>query len=347
VRRGSMERCGAVMAAVWAAVVVVAAQGSGTVHRVTVQGTELAWVEQGSGTPVVFVHGSGADLRTWGYQMGPVAQASFRAVAYSRRFHHPNAPPAEGEAYTAALQGADLAAFIESLHAGAVHIVASSYGGVVALLAARDRPALIRTLALTEPAMLSLVPPGSQAAADVAALQTARSLISRGEPDNALRAFVDAVFGAGAYGLIPTSTREMLTDNLPELRREAAAPPWDPPFTCDDARAVKAPVLLVTGGSSRSFFKAIDERLAECLPRVEPVTVPGASHAVHAQQTARFNELLVAFLTRHREEPSKGSAIVTARRSGFSIAAAAVSRCRTARCQRWPSRPSRPPAAGR
>jgi hypothetical protein len=147
--------------------------------------------------------------------------------------------------------------------------------------------------------------------------------------------------------LMPTSTREMLTDNLPELRREAEAPPGDPPFTCDDARAVKVPVLLLTGGSSRSFFKAINARLAECLPSVEPVTVPGASHAVHAQQPARFNELLVAFLTRHREEPSKGSATVTGCRNGFSIGAAAVSRCRTARCQRWPSPPSRLPAAGR
>jgi pimeloyl-ACP methyl ester carboxylesterase len=262
-------------------------------------------VEQGSGTPVVFVHGSGADLRTWGYQLAPVAQASFRAVAYSRRFHHPNAPPAAGTPYTSALHAADLAAFIESLHAGPVHIVASSYGGVVALLAARDRPALIRTLVLTEPAMLSLLPPDSRAAEDAAALQSARGLIARGDRDAALRAFVDAVFGAGAYQLLPMSTREMLTDNLPELRREAEAPPGDPHFTCDDARAVTAPVLLLTGGSSPSFFKAIDERLAECLPSVEAVTVPGASHAVHAQQTARFNELLVGFLTRHREEPSK------------------------------------------
>ena len=116
---------------------------------------------------------------------------------------------------------------------------------------------------------------------------------------------MDAVFGAGAYQFMPTSTRQMLTDNLPELRREAEAPAGDPPFTCDDAKAVKAPVLLLTGGSSRSFFKAIDERLAECLPFVEAVTVPGASHAVHAQQTARFNELLVGFLSRHREELSK------------------------------------------
>ncbi len=302
---GTMKRCAWVIAAVAAGVAAVAA-GPGNLKRVTVEGTELAWVEQGSGTPVVFVHGSGADLRTWGYQMAPVAGASFRAVAYSRRFHHPNAPPAEGEAYTSALHAADLASFIESLHAGAVHIVASSYGGVVALLAARDRPALIRTLVLTEPAMLSLLPPGSLAADEAAAaLQNARSLLARGDRDTALRAFVDAVFGAGAYQLMPTSTREMITDNLAELRREAQAPPGDPPFTCDDARAVRAPVLLLTGGSSRSFFKAIDDRLAECLPSVEAVTVPGASHAVHAQQTARFNELLTGFLTRHREEPSK------------------------------------------
>jgi non-heme chloroperoxidase len=303
--RGTMKRCGWVVAAIGAAAVALSAQDAGTIRRVTVQGTELAWVEQGSGTPVVFVHGSGADLRTWGYQMGPVAQASFRAVAYSRRFHHPNAPPAEADAYSASLHAADLAAFIESLQAGAVHIVASSYGGVVALLAARDRPALIRTLVLTEPAMLSLLPPDSSAAEETAALQKARSLIAQGNRDSALRAFVDAVFGAGAYQLMPTSTREMLTDNLPELRREAEAPAGDPPFTCDDAKAVKAPVLLLTGGSSRSFFKAIDERLAECLPFVEAVTVPGASHAVHAQQTARFNELLVGFLSRHREELSK------------------------------------------
>ena len=56
-----------------------------------------------------------------------------------------------------------------------------------------------------------------------------------GEADAALHAFVDAIFGPGAYQLMPASTREMLNDNLPELRREAAAPPGDPPFSCDDA----------------------------------------------------------------------------------------------------------------
>jgi pimeloyl-ACP methyl ester carboxylesterase len=278
----------------------VAVHTNGPLRTATVNGTELAWNEQGSGTPVVFVHGAGADLRTWGYQLAPVAAASFRAIAYSRRFHHPNATPAPGASYTAALHADDLAAFIGSLGGGAAHVVASSYGGAVALLLARDRPALVRGLVLTEPAVFSLLPPGSPEATQVARFDYLREVMTRGDGEAALRLFVDLAIGPGAYQLAPQSTRQMLADNLPSLRLQAASPVNDPPFSCDDAGRVKAPVLLVSGGSSPSYFKAITARLAECLPSVVPVTVTGAAHAVHAQQTARFNELIVSFLQEHR-----------------------------------------------
>jgi pimeloyl-ACP methyl ester carboxylesterase len=168
------------------------------------------------------------------------------------------------------------------------------------LLVARDRPQLVRSLFLTEPALLALIPSGTPEAAQVAQLDTARKLLAGGDATGALQAFVDVIIAPGAWQLMPASTRQMLTDNLPELRREAAMPPGDPPFGCEDARHIEAPALLVTGGSSPAFFKAIDERLAGCLPSVDAVTVPGAAHAVHAQQPARFNEMLVAFLTKHR-----------------------------------------------
>ena len=291
----------ALAAAVLAGAVAVApvAQAD-AVRRTAVNGTTLAWVEEGSGPPVVFVHGSGADLRTWGYQLSPVARASFRAIAYSRRYHHPNDPPVEDEPYTAAQHAGDLEAFLESLGAGPAHLVASSSGGAIALLVARDRPHIVRSLFLTEPALLGLVPPGTPEAAQVAQLDTARRLLASGDTGGALHAFVDVIIAPGAWQLMPASTRQMMTDNLPELRREAAMPPGDPPFECEDARHIEVPVLLVTGGSSPAFFKTIDERLAGCLPSVDTVTVPGAAHAVHAQQPARFNELLVAFLMKHR-----------------------------------------------
>jgi non-heme chloroperoxidase len=289
-----------VMAAIAAAAALPHVARADAVRRAALNGTTLAWVEEGSGPSVVFVHGSGADLRTWGYQLPPVARASFRAVAYSRRYHHPNDLPARDEPYTAAEHAGDLAAFIASLGAGPAHLVASSSGGAIALLVARDRPQLVRSLFLTEPALLALIPSGTPEAAQVAQLDTARKLLAGGDATGALQAFVDVIIAPGAWQLMPASTRQMLTDNLPELRREAAMPPGDPAFGCEDARHIEAPVLLVTGGASPAFFKAIDERLAGCLPSVDAVTVPGAAHAVHAQQPARFNEMLVAFLTKHR-----------------------------------------------
>ena len=58
-----------------------------------VNGARLAYVERGQAARrSILVHGSGADLRTWGYQLQYFGQTR-RTIAYSRRFHHPNAPP--------------------------------------------------------------------------------------------------------------------------------------------------------------------------------------------------------------------------------------------------------------
>ncbi len=276
----------------------IAAREAPAIKQLEANGTSLAYLEQGSGTAVVFVHGSGADLRTWGNQMGPVG-ASYRAIAYSRRFHHPNPIADGGPAYSAALHASDLEAFIDQLHAGPVHLVASSYGAAVALLVARDRPELVRSMVLTEPALLSLLPSSAPERAGLAGLQVARERLASGDTDGAIASFVDTIIGPGAALLMPASTRVMVNDNLPALRREAAAPDPDPVFRCADAARVRAPVLLLTGGSSPAFFLAIARELAACLPQVERVSVPGAAHAVHAQQPARFNELTLQFLQKH------------------------------------------------
>jgi len=266
-----------------------------------VEGASLAYVERGAGgTPLVMVHGSGADLRTWGYQLQFFATTR-RTIAYSRRYHHPNAPPAQADEYSLAQHADDLAALIAGVGAGRADVVASSYGAVVALMVARDRPSMVRRLVLVEPVVFSLLVPGSAEAREAAVLDTARRQLLDGQTEPAMRTFLSALIGPGAFDLMPESTRAMLRDNLPELVAEARVPlvTTTPRYTCEDARRVTAPTLLVDGGSSASFLRAMTRAVGACLPRVEAHTVPAASHAVHAQQAQAFNELVRDFLDRN------------------------------------------------
>lgn len=48
-----------------------------------INGTSLAYREQGAGEPVIFVHGDLSDLRTWKELLDGVGRA-YRAIAYSR-----------------------------------------------------------------------------------------------------------------------------------------------------------------------------------------------------------------------------------------------------------------------
>jgi len=269
-------------------------------RRADVNGASLAYVERGAGgTPLILVHGSGADLRTWGYQLQYFGQ-SRRTIAYSRRFHHPNTPPDAAAVYSAAQQADDLAALIREVASGRADLVASSYGAVLALLVARDHPALVRRLVLVEPVVFSMLKPDSAESQEASALEVARRQLLDGETDAAMRTFLSALIAPGAFDLMPESTRAMLRDNLPELTAEARAPlvATVPRYTCEDARRVSAPTLLVDGGASAGFLHAMTRAVGACLPRVVPRTVPGASHAVHAQQVQAFNELVRDFLDR-------------------------------------------------
>jgi pimeloyl-ACP methyl ester carboxylesterase len=269
-------------------------------RQANVNGASLAYVERGTGgTPVVLVHGSGADLRTWGYQLQFFGNTR-RTIAYSRRFHHPNAPPDANTPYLPAQHADDLAALIAAIAGGRADVVAASYGGVVALLLARDHPRAVRRLVLVEPVVFSLLPPDSEVSRDALVVDVARRQLLDGDVERAMRSFITAIIGPGFYELMPATTREMLRQNLPELTAEARAPmvTTTPRYTCADASRIAARTLLVDGGASPPFMREMTRQLAMCLPGVERRTVPGAAHAVHAQQVQGFNTLVQDFLDR-------------------------------------------------
>jgi pimeloyl-ACP methyl ester carboxylesterase len=119
-------------------------------QTVEVNGATLAYLEQGQAEPVVFVHGSASDLRTWHHQFAAIG-ATHRVIVYSRRYARPNQPIPEGADDPMLPHVDDLVNFLRQVDAVPAHLVGHSWGGFVSLLAAIRHPEVVRTLVLMEP----------------------------------------------------------------------------------------------------------------------------------------------------------------------------------------------------
>jgi pimeloyl-ACP methyl ester carboxylesterase len=107
--------------------------------EVEVNSIRLQYIDEGSGEPIVFVHGAPHDLRAWEPVREEIAKR-YRFIAYTQRYFGTELWPDEGKNYSIVTQADDLAKFIKSLNAGPVHLVGWSHGGLVSATAALSDP---------------------------------------------------------------------------------------------------------------------------------------------------------------------------------------------------------------
>ena len=276
-----------------------------TASTIRVNDVDLAYVTQGDGVPVIFVHGGLGDYRNWDAQMGPFAER-YRAVAYSRRYHWPNARPGEGVHYRAAQHAADLGALIEALGLAPAHVVGSSYGALTALILATARPELFRSLVLGEPPLLLWLArlPGGQPLFDAFmanAFGPAREAFARGEAEAGVRRFFDGALGPGVFDRFPAPARQQRLDNAAEMRVETATPSEEyfSALSPEDVARLQTPTLLLEGALSPTMFGLMTDELARVLPHAERATIPAASHGMHGQNPPAYNAAVLAFLAEH------------------------------------------------
>ncbi len=272
------------------------------VKTIAVRGTELAYLDMGQGVPVVMVHGTVCDYRWWQAQMDQFSQRH-RVVAYSLRHHHPNVSTGDRSDYVPRTHAADLAGLIQALNLGRVHLVGHSYGGFISLLMARDRPDLVRSVVMVEPGRLAglITGPDAEEAQPLlkAASDAQKQVLERldqGDIDEALRITLNRALGPGTWERKLTAVRAAWRDNAHTLKPTLMNPAER--FTCDDARKIAAPTLLVGGDLSPRLFPLMLNGLQACLARVERITITKASHEVHRDNPADFNREVLAFLKR-------------------------------------------------
>jgi pimeloyl-ACP methyl ester carboxylesterase len=262
----------------------------------------MHYFEFGEGEPVVFVHGSIGDYRTWGYQFEPFAMRH-KVISYSRRYHYPNTWNSDGSDYSTGLHADDLATFVDALGCGPVHIVGQSTGASIAAQCASRYPEVARSLIVDEPdwAPWIIELGGHAQLAEFAANvdQPAAKALVNGDAEGAIRIYVDGVLGEGTYKRLSPEMRLVMLDNAPELKAElSAAATFYSPFSFDDARRIQAPTLLVEGSASLPMFGRVAAKFAECVPNIQRVMVDSAPHAAHFVTPDQFNEVVLDFLAR-------------------------------------------------
>lgn len=253
-------------------------------RSVAVNGTRLPLVEQGAGEPIVFVHGALGDYRFW-LAVASMLASDYRSVTYSRRAHFQTPWPDDYVACDPEVHAADMAALIEALELGPVHLVAHSIGAVAALVMATRRPDLVRTVVLGEPPLLSWLGGTTEGDALLGAFAAnanlpAREAFRRGNPEEGVRRFLNGVMGEEAFDRIPPEARGPLLDNAPELVVQIATPPeiLFSSLRPSDLASLRVPVLLLQGEHSPRMFGLVNASLLESLPQVEMASIPDVSH---------------------------------------------------------------------
>ncbi len=267
-------------------------------RQLRIEGAELSYIEQGSGTPVIFIHGAVGDYRLWEPQRDELSR-KYRFIAYTQRYHGTAPWSDKGETYGLATHAADLAAFIRGLKSGPAHLVGLSYGATVAALVARDHGDLVRSVTLAEPGFFELmadVPEGKSVLDEVGKFfgQIAE-VIKAGDPMRATILLIDWVTGQPrSFDRLPPAMRGILQDNARTLPLLMSAPRVE--TSCASLGGIKAPTLVVAGQQTPRYFSLTNERVLACIPGSRPAIVPNATHAMTYENTPAFNQALLTFL---------------------------------------------------
>ena len=269
----------------------------------------LHYAEEGTGTPVVFVHGSLSEMTYWKDQVQAFA-GRYRAIAYSRRYNFPNHnPPISG--YSAITDAEDLAAFIRALHLGKVYVVGHSYGALTALYLAIRHPQLIRAMVLAEPPAVPLLQ-------DVEGKERARSLAMYADIQRRMVEPMQRDFRAGRREAGVADFIDYVFDNPDEWTRKFSAQDraetmrdaheWDvmmtsgtlfPPISARAVAGIAVPTLVMSGGKSYPFLAVIDRYLATHIPHAQAIVFPDASHQMWMQYPVQARAATEAFFARH------------------------------------------------
>ncbi len=252
---------------------------------------ELHYVEAGSGTPIVFLHGLGSHVGDWQFQLEHFSK-DFRCLAFdlpgagkSVDHAHPLGP------FSLAEHARVIAAALRELKLERVHLVGLSMGAMTSLQLALDAPELFRSVTMVN-ALASMLPRNFKERM----LLAVRKVIT-------LTLGPKGIARVVAPKLFPKAEHEA-------LRRQFSAhlATIDPRVYVEQSRALEGwtvesrlgelevPLTLLCADGDYTPISRKHE-LAAKVPGAKVIVIPDTHHAVPVEAPDAFNAALRSVLT--------------------------------------------------
>ena len=249
-----------------------------TYHRLkTIEGDRF-YRETGAGEPIVLLHCSSGSSGVWLPVIEHFGQG-YRVLAPDLLGYGPSAPWPRDAVLTPDAELGVIEGLLEVAGRPA-HLVGHSYGGTVALNAARRYPGQVASLTLIEPVAFHLLrradePDGWREVAALAERHLA--LVGEGRDVAAAEAFLAYWTGPKAWQQISDAARDSTVRTAAKVAAE-----WRLMFAAEDDRdaiaGIGAPTLLICGGRTRMPARRVVEILRRALPHALHHEIADAGH---------------------------------------------------------------------
>lgn len=265
----------------------------GLVEYLEIDGRRIGFEEQGEGTPVVFIHGTGS-YRTLYADVTDALGDGYRSIRYDRRGFAASGGPAGSWSEHVD----DVAAVIDTLVGAPAIVIGNSGGGVLALEVARRHPEHVSALVLAEPAWRTALTPS--AGATWALTRTFATWLVRG-PERAATIFyrwaTGYVDGGNQFDAYPEQWRATALGHARSTLRELLQLLIPRPSS-RSLRTIDVPTTVIIGGRGRPVFRRTARAVAARVPGATVVTLERAAHIVNTDDPQGFASAVTATAAR-------------------------------------------------
>jgi pimeloyl-ACP methyl ester carboxylesterase len=266
---------------------------------ITIAGVKLRYLEMGSGSPVILIHGLGGFLEMW-WNTILALSTKHRVYAFDMPGHGLSDRPAS--CYSAAHCTEYLLSIIDALQLEAVTLVGHSLGGAISINAAVTRPDKIANLVLVDSAGLSekmpltyrltAVPLFGEVVLKLAWKYVSRQGVKRLFEQSAVvsRETLATVLAIAQRPGTEEGIHRILHYNIGLIRAHRDS------LVTLKLQLLKACTLLIHGAHDRVFPLDNVRDAYHNIPNSRLIIIPNCGHSPHIEKPAEFNEAVVRFL---------------------------------------------------